>query len=159
TKRSVAPIAAIVVAMGAFAGESASGGRSPPTIGLARAAAGDGKSSAAPMNILILAADSLRNDRLDARIAPNLAGLAARGTRLERAYVSVPRTFRSWVTILTGRHDHHHGVRSMFPTWEERAKDFDALPSRLARAGFTTAVVSDYAGDIFGRIDLGFGIV
>ncbi len=107
-------------------------------------------------NVLILAADSLRADRLDPRVAPRLSALADRGTRFDRAYVSLPRTFPSWVTILTGRHPHHHGVRSMFPRWEERAKDFDALPERLARAGYRTSVVSDYAGDIFGRIDLGF---
>jgi arylsulfatase A-like enzyme len=112
-----------------------------------------------PVNVLILAADSLRADRLDPRVAPNLMKLAARGTRFDRAYVSLPRTFPSWVTILTGRHAHHHGVRSMFPTWEERAKDFDALPGRFARAGYSTAVVSDYAGDIFSRIDLGFARV
>lgn len=110
-------------------------------------------------NVLVLAADSLRADRLDARIAPTLSGLAARGTKFERAYVSMPRTFPSWVTILTGRHGHHHGIRSMFPTWEERAKHFDAVPQRFAAAGYTTGVVSDYAGDIFGRIDLGFGRV
>jgi arylsulfatase A-like enzyme len=110
-------------------------------------------------NILLLAADSLRADRIDPRVAPTLSRLAARGTRFDRAYVSLPRTFPSWVTILTGRHAHHHGIRSMFPTWDDRAKDFDALPQRLARAGYTTGVVSDYAGDIFGRIDLGFGRV
>jgi arylsulfatase A-like enzyme len=108
------------------------------------------------MNVLVLAADSLRADRLDARVAPNLVALAARGTRFDRAYVSVPRTFPSWVTLLTGRHPHHHGIRTMFPRWEERARDFDALPGRLARAGYRTEVVSDYAGDVFGRVDLGF---
>jgi arylsulfatase A-like enzyme len=110
-------------------------------------------------NVLILAADSLRADRLDDRTAPHLTALAARGTRFDRAYVSLPRTFPSWVTLLTGRHPHHHGIRSMFPRWEERARDFDALPERLARAGYSTGVVSDYAGDIFSRIDLGFGMV
>jgi arylsulfatase A-like enzyme len=110
-------------------------------------------------NVIVLAADSLRNDRLDARTAPHLTALAARGTRFDSAYVSLPRTFPSWVTLLTGRYPHHHGIRSMFPTWAERAHDFDALPERLARAGYTTAVVSDYAGDIFSRIDLGFGTV
>lgn len=112
-----------------------------------------------PLNVLILAADSLRNDRLDAKYAPNLAKLAARGTRFDHAYVSLPRTFPSWVTILTGRHAHHHGIRSMFPTWEDRAKDFDALPQRFLKAGYDTIVVSDYAGDIFSRIDLGFAKV
>jgi arylsulfatase A-like enzyme len=110
-------------------------------------------------NILILATDSLRADRLDPRVAPTLSALAARAARFDRAYVSIPRTFPSWVTILTGRHPHHHGIRSMFPTWEERARDFDALPARLAQAGYATGVVSDFAGDIFGRIELGFGRV
>jgi arylsulfatase A-like enzyme len=110
-------------------------------------------------NVLILAADSLRADRLDPRTAPHLAALADRGTRFDRTYVSLPRTFPSWVTWLTGRHPHHHGIRSMFPRWEERARDFDALPERLARAGWATGVASDYAGDIFSRIDLGFGTV
>ncbi len=110
-------------------------------------------------NVLVLAADSFRADRLDPRTAPNLSALADRGTRFERAYVSLPRTFPSWVSWLTGRHPHHHGIRSMFPRWEERARDFDALPERLGRAGWATGVVSDYAGDIFSRIDLGFGAV
>ena len=120
------------------------------------AAAKSEKSEEKRMNVLLLAADSLRADRLDPRVAPHLVALAERSTRFDRAYVSIPRTFPSWVTILSGRHSHHHGVRSMFPTWEDRAKPFDALPRRLSDAGFETGVVSDYAGDIFGRIDLGF---
>jgi arylsulfatase A-like enzyme len=115
--------------------------------------------SASQPNVIILAADSLRADRIRPSIAPTLSALADKSVRFDRAYVSLPRTFPSWVSILTGRHPHHHGIRSMFPRWEERAKDFDALPSRFARAGYATAVVSDYAGDIFGRVDLGFATV
>jgi arylsulfatase A-like enzyme len=121
--------------------------------------AGDLPSNESRPNVVILAADSLRADRLDPRTAPHLSALADRGTRFDRAYVSLPRTFPSWVSFLTGRHPHHHGIRSMFPRWEERARDFDALPERMARAGWATGVVSDYAGDIFSRIDLGFGTV
>jgi arylsulfatase A-like enzyme len=110
-------------------------------------------------NVVVLAADSLRADRLIPRTAPHLSALADQGVRFDRAYVSLPRTFPSWVTLLTGRHPHHHGIRSMFPRWEERARDFDALPERLARGGYATGVVSDYAGDVFSRIDLGFGLV
>lgn len=118
-----------------------------------------GQGTAQPMNVLVLAADSLRADRLDSRTAPRLSALAERAVRFDRAYVSVPRTFSSWVDILTGRHAHHHGVRSMFPRWEDRAKDFDALPGRFAKAGYHTEVVGDYAADIFGRVDLGFSRV
>ncbi|MBX3233140.1 MAG: sulfatase [Labilithrix sp.] len=115
--------------------------------------------AASRMNVLVLAADSLRADRVEARVAPNLVALAEKGTRFERAYISLPRTFPSWVSMLTGRAGHHHGIRSMFPTWEERAKDLDAAPARFAKAGYSTAVVSDYAGDIFGRVELGFETV
>jgi len=107
-------------------------------------------------NILILAADSLRADRIDPRVAPRLSRLASESVRFDHAYVSLPRTFPSWVSLLTGRHPHHHGIRSMFPRWEDRAKDFDALPQRFAREGYFTSVVSDFAGDIFDRIALGW---
>ncbi len=123
-----------------------------PRTHVARAAGGP---SAHP-NVIILAADSFRADRLASSTAPHLAQLASRGTRFDSAYVSLPRTFPSWVTMLTGRHAHHHGIRTMFPRWEDRAKDFDALPERLRKGGYETAVVSDYAGDVFSRIDLGF---
>jgi arylsulfatase A-like enzyme len=117
----------------------------------AKAAAGPARP-----NVLVLAADSLRADRINPSIAPVLSKLATEGTRFDRAYVSLPRTFPSWVTLLTGRYAHHHGIRSMFPRWEDRAKDFDALPERLSQAGYFTAVVSDFAGDIFDRIGLGW---
>jgi arylsulfatase A-like enzyme len=119
-------------------------------------AEGPKASAASRPNVIIIAADSLRNDRVTPKIAKSLAALGEKGTRFDRAYVSFPRTFPSWISILTGRHAHHHGIRSMFPRWDERAKDFDALPERLATAGYATSVVSDYAGDIFGRVDLGF---
>ncbi len=111
------------------------------------------------LNVIILASDGVRADRIRPEIAPRLAALAAASTRFDRAYVTVPRTFSSWVTILTGRHAHHHGVRSTSDAWESRARSFDALPDRFAAAGYHTAVVSDFAGDIFGRIPLGFADV
>ena len=97
-----------------------------------------------------------RANRLRPDLTPHVLALATRGTRFDRAYVTVPRTFSSWTTTLTGRHAHHHGVRSTFEPWETRAKFFDALPNRFVAAGYRTAVVSDFAGDVFGRIPLGF---
>lgn len=159
--------ASAVVALGLLAARAAGGpkpaeAQEPPGAPRASAPASAPKRSpkaGARPNVLVLAADSLRADRLEPRTAPRLSALADASVTFERAYVSLPRTFSSWVTILTGRHAHHHGIRSMFPRWEDRAKDFDALPARLGKAGYKTAVVSDYAGDIFGRIDLGFGVV
>jgi arylsulfatase A-like enzyme len=153
---SAAPPAA-PAAPGSPAGGRGRGDGSGPELSAAPPAAR--AAAASRPNILVIAVDSLRADHLDPRVAPALSALASRGTSFEHAYVSIPRTFPSWVTLLTGRHAHHHGIRSMFPTWEERARDFDALPQRLARAGYATGVVSDFAGDIFGRIELGFGSV
>ena len=155
--RKIAPLGIVlVVGAGAFRSIDVPHAEAAAPTGNASAVVGAGAAGRRPPNILILAADSLRASSLEPRVAPALSRLAARGSRFDRAYVSIPRTFPSWVSILSGRHSHHHGIRSMFPTWEERAHDFDALPARLAAAGYATGVVSDYAGDIFGRIDLGF---
>jgi len=107
-------------------------------------------------NVIIIAVDSLRDDRVTPRIAPNLAAVGERGTRFSRAYVTLPRTLPSWTTILTGREPHTHGLRTMFPRYEDRARDLHALPARLASVGYRTAVVGDYAADIFTRVRYGF---
>jgi arylsulfatase A-like enzyme len=112
-----------------------------------------------PPNILILAVDSLRADRVGPgheRVAPRLAGLATRGVRFEHAYVTLPRTFPSWVTLLSGRWPHHHGIRHMFPNADDRRAIGPLLPAALAARGYSTAVVSDFAGEIFSRLDAGF---
>jgi arylsulfatase A-like enzyme len=115
-----------------------------------------------PPSVLILAVDSLRADRVGpaARaVAPHIAALADRSVRFESAFVTVPRTFPSFVTLLTGRYPHHHGIRTMFPSASERAQVGPALPAVLRKGGFQTAVLSDFCGEIFSRIDLGFGQV
>lgn len=121
-----------------------------------------GKAAATGPNVLVIAVDSLRGDRVGpdhARVAPTLADLARRGTHLRQAYVTLPRTFPSWVTQLTGRYPNHHGIRTMFPTWDERSRVKGALPEVLRQHGYRTALVSDFAGEIFTRIDLGFDTV
>lgn len=114
------------------------------------------RAAGARPNVLVIAADSLRGDRLEPRVAPELSRLAGKGTLFERAYVSLPRTFPSWVSILSGKDPHHHGIRHMFPRSEPRSVDVGSIPRRFAAAGYHTAVVSDFAGDIFRRYDFGF---
>lgn len=117
---------------------------------------------AAAPSVLLIAVDSLRADRvgpLSRPIAPNIAALADRSVRFESAFVTVPRTFPSFVTILTGRYPHHHGIRTMFPSAAQRAQVGPALPKLLAEEGFFTQVFSDFCGEIFSRIDLGFADV
>jgi arylsulfatase A-like enzyme len=114
-------------------------------------------------NVLLIAVDSLRADRVfgpdAARRRPAIAQLAASGVRFENAHVTVARTFPSFVTLLTGRWPHHHGIRHMFPTADQRNAIGPALPSALHKAGWRTAVVSDYAGEIFSRTPLGFSSI
>ncbi len=109
-----------------------------------------------PPNVLIIAADSLRPDRLDAKRAPNIAKLLERATSFERAYTPLARTFPAWVSIATGQYPQHHGIRNMFPRWETRQQRFDTVARKLSEAGYHTAVVGDFASDIFRRIDLGY---
>jgi arylsulfatase A-like enzyme len=113
-------------------------------------------------SVLLIAVDSLRADRVfgpRVRRFPTINMLAARSARFRQAHVTVPRTFPSFVTLLTGRFPHHHGIRHMFPSAEERARIGPSLPAALAAAGWRTAVVSDYAGEIFTRTELGFQTV
>ncbi len=110
-------------------------------------------------NIVLLAVDSLRWDYLREDTVPKLNAIADRGTRFDRAYVSLPRTFPSWMTLLSSRWPADHGIRDMFPRWEDRQKSIAALPKRLQEVGYHTVVVSDFAGDIFRRVELGFDTV
>jgi arylsulfatase A-like enzyme len=91
-----------------------------------------------------------------AAVAPHLADLAARGVAFDHAYVTIPRTFPSWATLLSGRYPHHHGIRNMFPDAARRATTGPMLPGILAKKGYRTAVVSDFSGEIFSRFAAGF---
>jgi arylsulfatase A-like enzyme len=110
-------------------------------------------------NVLVIAVDSLRADRLfgaGAERFPAMAGLAARGVRFREAYVTQARTFPSFVTLLTGRWPHHHGIRHEFPPAAARRAIGPSLPDALRSAGVRTAVVTDFAGEIFARTPIGF---
>lgn len=110
-------------------------------------------------NVVVLASDGLRNDRFEPRWAPRLSDVAERGTRFERAYTTLPRTLSSWATMLTGKYAFHHGLRSGMPRWEESSAVADTLPSALRAAGYETVAVSDFAGDVFKKVDFGFEVV
>lgn len=112
-------------------------------------------------NLLLLVADSIRPDLLSVYghprdTSPTLARLAEKGVRFEEVYTQLPRTFPAWVTLFTGLYPFQHGITTMFPSVAERQKNFYALPRILRDHGWATVVVSDYAGDIFPRINLGF---
>ena len=112
-------------------------------------------------NILILASDALRPDHFSgygyARdTTPNIDELIEKGVSFRNAFIEVPRTFPSWVSILTGQFASTHGIRHMFPTSRDLNRDFKSIAKILKTSGYSTSVIADYAGDIFSRIDLGF---
>jgi arylsulfatase A-like enzyme len=112
-------------------------------------------------NILIIASDALRPDHLSGfgykrDTSPGIDSIIAEGTSFRKTFIEVPRTFPSWISILTGEYASKHGVRHMFPTSRDVNRDFPAITKILREKGYFTSVVTDYAGDIFTRVDLGF---
>ena len=109
-------------------------------------------------NVIIVAVDSMRPDHMELadRPLPNLKALAEESITFRNAWTVFARTFPSWVSTLTSKYPHEHGIRSMFPTPEALAEPRDTLIKELRRQGYRTAVVSDFAGDVFSRMDFGF---
>ncbi|MGK7345787.1 MAG: sulfatase family protein [Candidatus Nitrospinota bacterium M3_3B_026] len=115
-------------------------------------------------NVLLIVIDSLRSDHLSMNgyerdTTPVIDSLAERGAIFEKVIVDLPRTFPSWITMMTGQYSMTHGVRHMFPTAEQRRLIHPPLPRIMAEKGWSTAVAADFAGDIFPRVDLGFQTV
>lgn len=109
-----------------------------------------------PSNVLWIAVDSLRPDKIDAQNTPNLAALLAESIYFPNAIVPVPRTGPSWTSALTSLEPLTSGIETMFP--DEKRSDLStvAMPAYLAAHGYRTMVVSDYAGEFFRRVKLGF---
>jgi arylsulfatase A-like enzyme len=111
----------------------------------------------APANILILASDSLRTDRIeDPAVMPNTAARIPEGSLYRYAVTPIARTYPSWVSLLTGTEPRANGVRHMFPTLESRKDVGETFFSRLRDQGYFTFAVSDFAGDIFPGFEGGF---
>jgi arylsulfatase A-like enzyme len=112
-------------------------------------------------NIILIGLDSLRPDKLsfsgyERDTSPSIDNLARKGIFFSQVYTPIPRTFPAWVSLLTGVSPPVHGVRNMFPTFSSRASIPKTITDALRDKGYKTAIISDFAGDIFPRIDLGF---
>jgi hypothetical protein len=113
--------------------------------------------SGAPLNLLILASDSLRSDRIeDPEVMPKTAARIPEGSLYRYAVTSIARTYPSWVSMLTGTEPRANGVRHMFPTVAARRDVGATLFTRLRDQGYFTFAVSDFAGDIFPGFEGGF---
>ena len=111
------------------------------------------------VNVVILSADSLRADALTEGTEGGFARLIDEGIVFQDAWTAMPRTLPAWVSFLTGRRPFGHGVRHMFPTTAQMNAAPPTLVHRFRDAGYQTGVFSDFAGDIFSRMDFGFETV
>jgi arylsulfatase A-like enzyme len=107
-------------------------------------------------NILLLGIDSLRPDKIEERTTPTLARLCRESIYFPNALVTLPRTAPSWVALLTSLPPLANGVETMFPTSTRAQLSELAMPAHLASLGYATSVTSEYAGEFFDRVALGF---
>lgn len=99
------------------------------------------KPPAPARGVVLLSIDTLRADHLGCygyplATSPFLDSLAARGTLFEAAYVQLPGTLPSHMSMLTGLYPEEHGVR---PPDGVLPEDIPLLAEILQRAGFATA--------------------
>lgn len=111
------------------------------------------------LNVILISLDTLRADHLtsygyDRPTSPFLDQLADRGALFENAYVQLPGTLPSHMSIFTGLYPNEHGV---FPPNGALASEILTLPEILHRAGYKTAGFTEggYVAGHFG-FDRGF---
>lgn len=117
------------------------------------------------VNILVLAADSIRQDQLGYAsgkkgLTPNIDALAKESRVFLDHHTTIPRTFPAWADLLSGRYSFDHGIQDMFPDKKDRSSLGFKIPTLgsilSADRGYRTVVVSSFAGDIFPRANWGF---
>ncbi|MEQ6341746.1 MAG: sulfatase-like hydrolase/transferase [Gammaproteobacteria bacterium] len=112
-------------------------------------------------NIVMIGSDTLRADRVGngehhRELTPYLNALAACGTHFTHCYVPCARTAPSLISLLTGTWPHTHGVRDNFIGDDQLDLPVPALPALLAKAGYMTAAIGDWAAADMGKFKLGF---
>lgn len=120
---------------------------------------------ARPPNVLVIASDSLRWDHLGTHgyartdISPNIDTFAREAIDLSQLHVATASTLESWMTFMSGQFPPTHGVRYMYLRKEQAqavGERTDLLPRRLNDAGYHTVVSSNWAGNCFKLVDVGF---
>jgi arylsulfatase A-like enzyme len=94
-----------------------------------------------PLHVVVFVVDTLRADRLGAYgyardTSPFVDAIAAEGVLFEQAVSAAPRTWQSFVSILTGLDPPRHGVRFVFD--RPLRPETPTLASLLAAAGYRT---------------------
>ncbi len=129
-------------------------------LGLVRGAPSTSSADSRPPDVLILASDSLRADRLESsEVMPFAASLLPDASLFRYAFTPIARTYPSWVSTLTGTEPRQNGVRHMFPLVASRQQLSPTFFTRLRDEDYYTFVVSDFAGDVFHGFEAGFETV
>ena len=118
-----------------------------------------------PLNVLIIGSASLRAAPLSCygyerpTSTAHIDRIAAEGIVFDSMHVATASTLESWASILSSQFPVTHGIRYMFPS-EERTRTVsdnpDLLTHVLGREGYDTIVSSDWAGNCFRLVDMGF---
>lgn len=117
-----------------------------------------------PKNIVILASDSLRGDRLSCNgyhrpTSPSIDRLAARGINFQKCLTPIASTLESITTIFSSQYPHTHGIHHMFPSrpMVDRAnREAPSLAAILDHQGYDTAVIGDWCACGFNELPMGF---
>ncbi len=126
-----------------------------------------------PPNVLIIASDSLRGDRLGfaghrparadgaaaAGVSPTIDALAGRSAIFERCYTPIASTLESGTSLMTSQYPHSHGIRQMYPDRgrvEEARKKTRPIADLLREQGYDTAAIGDWCSGYYEVMPLGF---
>ncbi|MGC4015257.1 MAG: sulfatase [Luteolibacter sp.] len=139
----------------------------------AKAAPPVAKSDHRPWNVIIIASDSLRGDKLGcdgyiparsdgpaaAGVSPHIDALAAESVRFSRCYTPIASTMESSVTFMSSQFPHTHGIRQMYPDQETVRKmesTVTPMATVMAREGYDTAAIGDWCAGYYQVVPLGF---
>lgn len=126
-----------------------------------------------PWNVLIVASDSLRADRLGcagywperkdgpaaAGVSPSIDALAANSIRFERCYTPIASTMESSVSFMSSQFPHTHGIRQMYPnqaTVKKMESTVTPVASVMKNHGYDTAAIGDWCAGYYEVVPLGF---
>ncbi len=135
-------------------------------------AAGEGEEDR-PLNVIIIASDSLRGDRLGysgyrpertdgaaaAGVSPNIDAWAAGAARFGRCYTPIASTLESAVTMMASQYPHTHSIRQMYPDKErveETERSIRPIAEVLREQGYDTAAIGDWCAGYYEMMPLGF---
>jgi arylsulfatase A-like enzyme len=103
--------------------------------------------SAEKPNVIVIGIDALRPDFIsfynpEKPATPNIDNFLASGSNFASAYATLPRTFPSWASILTGRYPKHNHARGNNTDLSE-IDVAETLPKTLQKAGYETVYGTD----------------